>query len=191
MGLPMHFESTSSQPQDPPASDPLQSASALPTAALDLVSKLFDLARAGETPELYSYVSASIPKNLTNHAGDTHLMLAAYHGHAMSISMLVELGADPNVLNDRGQSPLADAVFKGGHEVAKVLFERAADISLRTPNFVDCSHMFVKEDYLKLFGEETIGLYLLQTEYNGFGSIKSSGSTAQGVVHRNIHVEVT
>jgi len=56
------------------------------------------------------------------------------------------------VLNDRGQSPLAGAVFKGWDEVVKVLFEGGADISLGTPNSVDCAHMFRKEDYLKLFG---------------------------------------
>jgi ankyrin repeat protein len=76
--------------------------------------------------------------------------------------MLLELGADPNVLNDRGQSPLAGAVFKGWDEVVKVLFEGGADIALGTPNFVDCSHMFRKEEYLKLFGVEIVGQDPLQ-----------------------------
>jgi hypothetical protein len=39
-------------------------------------------------------------------------MLAAYHGHADLVRLLISHGADPNRLNDRGQSPLAGAVFK-------------------------------------------------------------------------------
>ncbi len=40
-------------------------------------------------------------------------MLAAYHGHAELVNLLIQHGADPNRVNDRGQSPLAGAVFKG------------------------------------------------------------------------------
>ncbi len=39
-------------------------------------------------------------------------MLAAYHGHPKIVQLLLEYGADPNRLNDRGQSPLAGAIFK-------------------------------------------------------------------------------
>ena len=44
-------------------------------------------------------------------------MLAAYHGHAELVKLLIQHGADPNRLNDRGQSPLAGAVFKKEDEV--------------------------------------------------------------------------
>lgn len=47
-------------------------------------------------------------------------MLAAYHGHAPLVKLLLQHGADPNRLNDRGQSPLAGAVFKGEAEVIEV-----------------------------------------------------------------------
>ena len=47
-------------------------------------------------------------------------MLAAYHGHAPLVKLLIQHGADPNCLNDRGQSPLAGAVFKGETEVIEV-----------------------------------------------------------------------
>ena len=47
-------------------------------------------------------------------------MLAAYHGHAPLVKLLIQHGADPNRLNDRGQSPLAGAVFKGEAEVVEV-----------------------------------------------------------------------
>ena len=47
-------------------------------------------------------------------------MLASYHGHAPLVKLLLQHGADPNSLNDRGQSPLAGAVFKGESEVIEV-----------------------------------------------------------------------
>jgi ankyrin repeat protein len=47
-------------------------------------------------------------------------MLASYHGHAPLVKLLIQRGADPNTLNDRGQSPLAGAVFKGEGEVIEV-----------------------------------------------------------------------
>jgi ankyrin repeat protein len=47
-------------------------------------------------------------------------MLAAYHGHADLVKVLIQHGADPNRLNDRGQSPLAGAVFKKEDAVVQV-----------------------------------------------------------------------
>jgi len=47
-------------------------------------------------------------------------MLAAYYGHAGVVKLLIEHGADPNRLNDKGQSPIAGAVFKKEDEVIEV-----------------------------------------------------------------------
>lgn len=48
------------------------------------------------------------------------LMLAAYYGHAELVKLLIQHGADPNRLNDKGQSPIAGAVFKKEDEVIEV-----------------------------------------------------------------------
>jgi uncharacterized protein len=50
-------------------------------------------------------------------------MLASYHGHVDLVKILIRYGADPNTLNDRGQSPLAGAVFKNEEEIIKTLLE--------------------------------------------------------------------
>jgi ankyrin repeat protein len=51
------------------------------------------------------------------------IMLASYHGHLPTVQLLLRHGADPNTLNDRGQSPLAGAVFKMEEDVIKALLE--------------------------------------------------------------------
>ena len=124
----------------------------LPPEAIELATKLFDLARAGSTDQLAQYVSAGIPANLTNHKGDTLLMLAAYHGHAETVKVLLEKGADADAINDRGQSPIAGAVFKGHHEVVKVLKDGGADIHAGQPNAVEAAQMFKREECLRIFG---------------------------------------
>jgi ankyrin repeat protein len=53
---------------------------------------------------------------------NSQIMLAAYHGHAPLVKVLLQHGANPNSLNDRGQSPLAGAVFKNEEEVVEVTF---------------------------------------------------------------------
>ncbi|KAF2854076.1 ankyrin [Plenodomus tracheiphilus IPT5] len=133
---------------------PPNSSPSLPPAALDLAAKLFDLARAGTTPDLQQYVTAGIPPNLTNSTGDTLLMLASYHGHAETAQMLIDAGADVNVLNARGQSPIAGAVFKGWDEVVRVLYRAGANVEGGMPTAVDCARMFKRGSVLKLFGVE-------------------------------------
>ncbi|GAB7360546.1 hypothetical protein MBLNU230_g0431t1 [Neophaeotheca triangularis] len=126
----------------------------LPPEALELATKLFDHARQGQTPELSAYLSAGIPPNLTNHKGDTLVMLAAYHGHADTVQMLIDQGADLDVLNDRGQSPVAGAVFKGFGEVVRVMAAAGADLAAGQPNAVECARMFNRGDMLRLFRVE-------------------------------------
>ncbi|KAF1816057.1 ankyrin [Eremomyces bilateralis CBS 781.70] len=125
-------------------------ASSLPLEALNLATKPFDFARAGDTSVLKSYIAAGIPPNFTNQAGDTFLMLASYHGHADTTKMLLDAGAGPNSLNDRGQSSLAGSVFKGHVDAVKVLVEGGADMEGGRPNAWECAEMFKRGDLLEV-----------------------------------------
>ncbi|MGC5344647.1 ankyrin repeat domain-containing protein [Streptomyces sp. DT24] len=118
---------------------------------VELATKVFGLARAGEAEALAGYVDAGVPANLTNDRGDTLLMLAAYHGHAAAVTALVDRGADPDRANDRGQTPLAGAVFKGERAVIEALLAAGADPSAGTPSARDAARMFDKADLLELF----------------------------------------
>ncbi|WP_442945917.1 ankyrin repeat domain-containing protein [Nonomuraea sp. LPB2021202275-12-8] len=118
----------------------------------EFATRLFDLARAGETDTLRAYVEAGVPANLTNGKGDTLLMLAAYHGHAETVGMLAEQGADPDRANDRGQTPLAGAVFKKESGVVRALLEAGADPHAGTPSAVDTARIFANDQFLQWFG---------------------------------------
>lgn len=74
-------------------------------------------------------------------------MLAAYHGHHRIVSLLLSHGADPNVLNDRGQSPLAGAIFKGEKEVVEALLSGGADPRVGEPS---------ARDAVRIFGQEAV-----------------------------------
>ncbi|MFD9217296.1 ankyrin repeat domain-containing protein [Streptomyces sp. NPDC059544] len=118
----------------------------------ELASKVFDMARRGDTEALAAYVDAGVPANLTNDKGDSLVMLAAYHGHAGAVTALLARGADADRVNDRGQTPLAGAVFKGEDEVVRALLDGGADPEAGTPSAVDTARMFGKTDLLELFG---------------------------------------
>ncbi|MFI7240063.1 ankyrin repeat domain-containing protein [Streptomyces cyaneofuscatus] len=119
---------------------------------VELATKVFGLARTGETEALAAYVDAGVPADLTNGRGDSLLMLAAYHGHAGAVTALVARGADPDRANDRGQTPLAGAVFKGEDAVIDALLAAGADPAAGTPSARDTAQMFGKADLLERFG---------------------------------------
>ncbi|MEV8537091.1 ankyrin repeat domain-containing protein [Streptomyces sp. NPDC051211] len=121
---------------------------------VELATKIFDLARQGDTQTLAAYLDAGAPANLTNDRGDTLVMLAAYHGHADTVTALLERGAEADRANDRGQTPLAGAVFKGEEAVIRALLAGGADPAAGTPSAVDTARMFGKTELLKLFGAE-------------------------------------
>ncbi|NWF30622.1 ankyrin repeat domain-containing protein [Streptomyces sp. PKU-EA00015] len=118
---------------------------------IELATKVFDLARRGETETLAAYLDAGVPADLTNDKGDTLVMLAAYHGHAATVEALLARGAEPDRANDRGQTPLAGAVFKGEDAVIRALLSGGADPQAGTPSAVDTARMFGKTDLLELF----------------------------------------
>ncbi|KAF5241478.1 hypothetical protein FANTH_9110 [Fusarium anthophilum] len=143
---------------------------------IEFASRMYDAARKGDVATFEQALPAGLPPNLTNGKGDTLLMLAAYHGHADLVKVLIQHGADPNRLNDRGQSPLAGAVFKKEDAVIQVshslklfpikistrrelnrntnnkikeLLDGGADPEYGQPSAAECIAMFKQEDTWK------------------------------------------
>lgn len=116
---------------------------------MEFAHRLFDLARTGDG-SLAGYVDAGVPVDLTDAAGNTLLMLAAYHGHPGTVRALADRGADPNRMNDRGQTPLAGAVFKQDAAVVTALRDAGADPDLGSPSARESAVFFGQDDLLTL-----------------------------------------
>ena len=130
---------------------------------------VFDLARAGDDERLAAYLDGGVPVDLTDADSNTLVMLAAYNGRPgtvrllaerdlpprvlheinvigtlqlLAVRLLAERGADVNRVNDRGQTPLAGAVFKADTEVVRTLLGAGADPLAGTPNAIETARMF-------------------------------------------------
>ncbi|OUC80842.1 ankyrin repeat domain-containing protein [Gordonia lacunae] len=120
-------------------------------AVVELATRLFDMARAGDAETLRGYLVSGVPADLRNQSGDSLLMLAAYHGHASTVSVLLDHGADAGLANDKGQTPLAGAVFKGFDDVVRALVDAGADPHGGTPSADAAASMFGREDLRRLW----------------------------------------
>jgi ankyrin repeat protein len=97
---------------------------------LRFLDSALDLARQGNTADLVELVNAGLPANLTNSAGDSLLILAAYHDQPETVTALIALGAHTSRINDRGQTALATAVFRQNPASVASLLDAGADPAL-------------------------------------------------------------
>jgi ankyrin repeat protein len=118
----------------------------LDTEVLDLASRLFDWARSGDDAMLTAYVDAGVPVNLTNTNGDTLVMLASYYGHDPAVAALIARGADVDRRNNRGQTPLAGAVFKNDTTIIELLLSADADPLAGSPSALETARFFKREE---------------------------------------------
>ena len=103
---------------------------------------MFELARDGGTAELATCLGQGLPANLTNHKGDTLLMLAAYHDHPATVAVLLTAGADTARTNDRGQTALGAAVFRQNEETVRALLAAGADPDAGGPSARELAAFF-------------------------------------------------
>ena len=114
-----------------------------------------ELAREGSTAELAERVDAGVPVNLTNAAGDTLLILAAYHQHTGTVRMLLERGADHARVNDKGQTALGAAVFRQAGDVVRDLLAAGADPALGRQSGYAVAEVFDLPEMAALLRERT------------------------------------
>jgi hypothetical protein len=121
---------------------------------LAYLRSMFDLARAGDTGRLVEAIDAGIPVNLTNEAGNSLLILAAYHDHADLVGALLDRGADTARVNDQGQTALGAAVFRRCERSVTQLLAAGADPALGPRSALDIARFFDLPEMLALLGRE-------------------------------------
>jgi ankyrin repeat protein len=117
---------------------------------LAFLQRALDLARGGVTGELAALVDAGLPVNLTSGAGDTLLILAAYHDHPGTVEALLARGADTGRVNDRGQTALAAATFRRSERSVRALLAAGADPALGPKSALEIATFFQLDDMLPL-----------------------------------------
>jgi ankyrin repeat protein len=133
------------------------STSELTPAELDYLRGLLDLARTGQTAELAHAIDSGVPVNLTNGAGDSLLILAAYHCHADTVDMLLSRGADTERVNDQGQTALAAATFRQRRSIMASLMKAGADPHTGPKSAVQIARFFGLRDLAKVLERSQLG----------------------------------
>ena len=123
----------------------------IPDDVRDLATRLFDMARNGDET-LIEYLDNGVSPDLANQDGNSLLMLSAYAGHTTLVTALLERGAGVDKQNNRGQTPLAGALFKKYDEVVDVLVAAGADPYAGSPSAVETARMFQMTDALARLG---------------------------------------
>lgn len=121
-----------------------------------------EFARRGKTKELESMIDAGLGVNLSDHKGNSLLMLASYNGNLDTTTMLISKNADIDRKNDRGQTPLAGVCFKGYLDIVKALVEAGANIYEN--NGLGTTPLF----FASMFGHSDIVKYLQDRKKLGF-----------------------
>jgi hypothetical protein len=116
---------------------------------LAFLQGVLDLARRGRTEELAAAIDRGVPVNLTNAAGDTLLILAAYHDRSDTVRMLLEHDADPDRVNDRGQTALGAAVFRRSCDSVELLLDHGADPEAGERSAAEMARFFELDDMAK------------------------------------------
>ena len=101
-------------------------------------------------------MEVGLPVNLTNSAGDTLLILAAYHRHPDLVAALLNRGADHSRVNDRGQTALAAAVFRQSEESVRALLRAGADPALGPRSALDVGSVFELPEMVSLLNDPTL-----------------------------------
>lgn len=119
----------------------------------ELCALSFDFARQNDAQSLAILLQNGLNPNLSNHRGDSLIMLASYHNSIDCVQLLITHHADVDKANDKNLTPLAGVCFKGYIEVAKLLLQAGANPD--KPNAmgltpVDFAVMFRRKEVLEL-----------------------------------------
>ena len=93
---------------------------------LSLTSEAFAQARAGKTPVLEALLACGVPVDIRNERGESLLMLAVANGHLEAAQILLAHGADPELTDARGASPIQVASSREDDAMVVLLLEHCS-----------------------------------------------------------------
>jgi ankyrin repeat protein len=97
------------------------------------ISELFYAVKNGDFSSVRELIDKGVNVNATDTEGWTPIHYAAAKGLSKIAQILIERGADPNVIQEKTcLTPLHLAVIYGHYELAKLLLEKGADPNKRT-----------------------------------------------------------
>jgi uncharacterized protein len=117
---------------------------------LAFLQSAFEHARNGDLDRLVEMLDAGVPVNLSNAAGDSLLILAAYHVQPDVVRALLARGADHARVNDRGQTALAAATFRQHPGIVADLLDAGADPDLGPKSAVAIATFFELPEMLAM-----------------------------------------
>ena len=134
---------------------------------IEFAQEVFQLVRGGDAGMLARLLQRGLPPNMSNHKGDTLLMLAAYHGHVEATKLLLDAGAEPDRYNDMAQTPLGGATFKGYLPIVELLLVHGAKPDFAPPGGktpLMFAAMFNRVEIAKTLLEHNVSIHTRSSE---------------------------
>lgn len=105
------------------------------TAPTEGEQRLWAACFSKDTRQLRELLNTGISPNFYN-SGTTPLVIACLYGTVDTVCLLVEKGADANLVDRLGNSPLGVACMNGNKEMVEFLAKRVGDINAANPKGV-------------------------------------------------------
>jgi uncharacterized protein len=93
-------------------------------------SRLPDAARSQDSKTLRALIGQKVKVNARSSDGSTALLWSSHWSDVDSAELLLRAGADPNIVNDYGTSPLSEACLNSNAAMVRLLLRNRADANL-------------------------------------------------------------
>lgn len=106
----------------------------------DITERLLNASIEGNCKELSRLLANGGRTTIEDDDRRSLLSLAAYHGHADCVKILLEFGADVDSVSVEHYTPLAFAACRGHFDCVKILIEAGADVNHHTADGTVLTH---------------------------------------------------
>ena len=112
-----------------------------------------DISGLGEK-DILTYLNIGVDINIRCYHNETFLFFAVQRNNYKLVKILLEKGADPNILNDYNLPPIYYATIRSLLDIVDLLIRYGSTISLNTKNAIYTDVMLYLDDTLELFKKD-------------------------------------